>query len=246
MGPITHLFISIKTTGKKDNLLLLGSVFPDINTTSLGKIDRLKIHDSPDLFYDFVKLNYPNLLNFALGYKLHSPVNQGADFYSDDEVSGYAKVEGKQISADVANLLNIPESHTSLVLAHNFIEFALDLHLLEDYPNLMPLYQSSLEKKYLDQLLPCLSEYLNLSENEINKEFLNFKKLLAPKNYLSQELIAKKIILPLIKLIFKKDVDYNETLKIMAKAFKITDTGYKKFLDKTIQKIKVRELKKDL
>lgn len=246
MGPLTHIYISQKVTGKNDDFVNLGSVFPDIATTSLGKIDRIKIHDSPNLFSDFIVNKYPESKNFALGYQLHSPTNYGADFYSDDSQLGYAKIEGRKISQSVAQLLDIEDGEISIVLAHNFIELALDLHLTSQYPNLLIDYQNCLKEPIIQKILPSLSDYLKVDQKLLKNEFDNFINFLSPKFYQSLETVTQNIILKLIEFVFKKRASLGKALEITNQAVNITQPTYQEFLDETIRKIKDRELKRNL
>lgn len=84
MLPLSHTYINHKLTGSKDPLLIFGGVLPDISTASGGKLSQDLLHNNPDRFYDFVAQKFPRLLPLALGTKLHSAVNHGADFYSDN------------------------------------------------------------------------------------------------------------------------------------------------------------------
>ncbi len=129
MFPLSHIYVSTKVAGKESDLLILGSVIPDLAWFSEPLRDAL--HSSPAEFWDFVKDKYPDSLDLALGVKLHSQINKGADYYSDDNEIGYAKINGRKIIKKVTEVLNIEEGQQALGLSHSFIEAAIDLLLAE-------------------------------------------------------------------------------------------------------------------
>jgi len=240
MLPLSHTYVSIKVTNKKSPLLIFGSILPDIATTSAQQIGRDKIHNSPKELYDFININYPQLIDLGLGIKLHSQVDGGADFYSDDLQVGYAKLEGEKISADVADLLEVPKGDVSLVLAHNFIEMAVDLHLYQNNRDIWNTYDLAIEKVKIDlpRIAECLGCYLNMEQSLILNELNNLVMFLNPQSIISKEIAVEKIALPLIKLRFKKDVSVKKALEIADRALIITKPSYKEFLDNAVIEVR--------
>jgi len=240
MLPLSHTYVSTKVTGQNSPLLILGSILPDIATTSSQQIGRDKIHNSPKEVYEFISKNYPQLLDLGLGVRLHSQVDGGADFYSDDTHLGYAKLEGEKISSDVADLLGIPKGDASLVLAHNFIEMAVDLHLYQNDRSVWNVYKDAIDKVSADFpiVARCLGEYLGLDQNIIFAELNNLINFLNPQCIISKEIAAEKIALPLIKLRFRKEVSFPKTIEILNKAVDITRPSYQQFLGNAIIEVK--------
>lgn len=233
MLPLSHTYVSTKATGRNTPLLILGSILPDISTTSSQQIGRDSIHNSPDEFNNFINTKFPQLTDLGLGVRLHSQVNKGADFYSDDLEVGYAKLEGAKISGDVADLLGIPDGDISLVLAHNFIEMAVDLHLYENQNDIWKVYKKGIDavKPKLPAVAEGMSEYLKLDQPLVLRELNNLISFLSPENLTSKEIAVEKVALPLIKLRFNKDVSTEKTLSIAEKALTITKATYKEYLD---------------
>lgn len=239
MFALSHVYISTKVTGRKSDLLVFGSVLPDIATTSKGELARDEIHYSPMKFFNFVKSKHGDLLDLAIGVRLHSNVNKGADFYSDDTKTGYAKLEGKKINADVSRLLGVGEDKISLGAAHNFIEGAVDLNLIDSHPHLLSIYKHSVEHCDLQKITECLSEYLKKDKNLILKEVKHFIDFLSPEHLSSPELMTKGIAVPLIDLRLGKKVDFQETLEILKKAESLTKETYLDFLNKTVRQMRI-------
>jgi len=240
MLPLAHVYISTRVTGQRSPLLILGSILPDICTTSEQQIGREQIHNSPKEFSEFIDKNYPVLADLGLGVRLHSHVGGGADFYSDDLEVGYAKLEGAKISRDVAHLLEIPDGDISLVLSHNFIEMAVDLHLYQNQRETWNMYNEGIErvKTELPKVSECMGNYLKLEYPLILEELHNLIDFLNPYNLVSKEIAIEKIALPLIKLRFHKDISKEKTLKIAGKALDITESTYSTFLNNTVVQVK--------
>lgn len=239
MLPLSHTYVSTKVTGRKDSLLIFGSVLPDIATTSKGEVGRDKIHYSPKEFYEFVKAKFPGLLDLAVGVRLHSNVDKGADYYSDDTEIGFAKIEGEKITKDVGKLLEMDDEKINLVLAHNFIETGVDLNLRETCPEVFDLYARSLKEIDLKLVAVCLSEYLGLGKGLVLKELGNFVEFLSPDHFLSVGNAAKGAVLPLIELRFGKRVDLKEAERILTTAKEITKNNFLDYLDHAVEKMKI-------
>ena len=240
MLSLSHTYVSTKVVGKNTPLLILGSILPDISTTSLQQIKRDKIHNAPEEFNNFIKENYPQLNDLGLGVRLHSQVNKGADFYSDNLEDGYAKIEGAKISSEIADLINVTDGNDSLELAHNFIEMAVDLHLYENHREVWNMYKEAIEnvKNDLSTVANCMSDYLKLEKSLVLKELNNLITFLSPYNLTSKEIAVEKLSIPLIKLRYNKEVSIEKTLIIAEKALTITKPTYKAYLDDAVTKVR--------
>lgn len=240
MLPLAHTYVSTKAANRKNPLLILGSILPDIATTSSQQIGRDMIHNSPVELFNFIKSNYPALIDLGWGVRLHSQVNRGADFYTDDFDTGYAYIYGREISKDVAILLSTPHDQSCLVLAHNFIELAIDLHLAKSNKQITDAYKLGIEnsKKEFATISECLGNYLSLDSATVSTEIDKLVSFLDIKNIESKELAIKKLILPLIKLRYKNDVSEEKALEILDKALELTEPTYQDFLDKTVIEVR--------
>ena len=240
MLPLAHTYVSTKATGKTTPLLIFGSILPDIATVSSQHFDRDKIHNSPRELFEFIKSNYPDLLDLALGVRLHSQIDKGADFYTDDWDIGYAYLNGKNISNDVADMLGLPNGKISAVLAHNFIELAIDLHLYQNQIEIWNTYKRGLEEitKNFSEISQCLGSYLELDANIIIQELNGLIIFYSPDKFISKESAITKGTLPLIKLRLNKDVSKEKALAILNKALEITKSTYQQFLDNTVTEVR--------
>jgi len=238
MLPLSHTYVSIQVTGKKNALLVFGSVLPDIATTSKNKISRDKIHSSPKEFYDFVKNHYPSLIDLAFGVRLHSNIGKGADYYSDDSKVGFANLEGRKITGQVKKLLSTDDEKLGLGLAHNFIEAGVDLNLKDLHPEIFDIYSKSFKEINLQIIADCLSEYLGLKKEKTLKELRNFIDFLSPEHFSSINNMVR-IIASLVEIKFGKTVSPAETKRILMNAKSITKDSSMKFLDGVVERMKV-------
>jgi hypothetical protein len=239
MLPLAHIYVASGVLKRVSDLLIVGSVLPDIATTSLGRIDRDMIHYSPAEFYDFVNKNYPDLRDLAIGVKLHSPVNKGADFYSDDDQTGYAKINGKKLVSKVARLTGMKEDdQAAIVLAHNFIEAGIDLNLTKNHRHLPKLYRSALENTDIDRVALCLADYLKSDPQTINKELAVLFDFVGPDSFENVDNMAEKTVMDLMRTRMGIEVDKNMTVDILKEAVKITEGDYLEFLDSTTERMR--------
>ncbi len=265
MAPLSHVYVATKVANRSTPLLILGSVLPDIawvSSTSLGKDE---IHNNPDRFSEFIQNNYPGLSDLSLGVKLHSPIHKGADFYSDDPKTGFAKVKGKMIQDRVARLfrletegINVPlrfgmkintnssfgrllhaNDKVSLMFAHNFIEAAVDLHLAKSQPKVVDLYKKALKTVDLVPIIDALSSYLTRDKEEIDKELTFFLDFVSPDHISSPETTVENFIIPYIKNRLGKELDPKETYSILLSAMDLTKKDYLELLDEAIEKMKL-------
>lgn len=237
MLPLSHIYVSTKVTKRKSPLLVFGSVLPDVSWTSTSEIGRDQIHYAPKELYEYVAKNCSQLMDLALGIRLHSNVDKGADYYSDDLEIGFAKVEGRKIESKTANLLGEEKSEKSLVLAHNFIEASVDMLLNESRPEILELYRKSVESIDLDEISLCLSKYLHLDKEVVSSEIGKFLNIVGPIAYVSKESFVDRMLI-LVKQRRGKDVDRDKTEKILQEAVELMKDKYQGYLDNAIENMR--------
>ncbi|MCA1553293.1 MAG: hypothetical protein LC737_02835 [Chloroflexi bacterium] len=237
MFPLSHVYVSTTVLGKQSKLLVLGSVLPDIAWFT-QKFRGAQIHDAPQAFADFVQFNRPDLADLALGVLLHCPSSKGADFYSDDDTTGYAKVEGRKLSADVARLAQIEDGQTSVVLAHNLVEAAVDLHLAETTPQLLSVYRDAIVSDMVEDMATCVAGYLETDPAVVEPELRAYFAALGPDHLMSPGLIAQHIAVPLLSAATQYSVDPSGTVALIEQAHALTRPTYREFLDSTVRQMR--------
>ena len=237
MFPLSHTYVSTRVLKRQTPNLVFGSVLPDIATTSKNNIGRDKIHYSPNEFLSFVKSKYPELIDIAIGVNLHSHINKGADYYSDDSTTGFAYTYGKNLVSKVKHLLKIEDDTISLVLSHNLIEAGVDINLLRKNPEVLEIYTNGFQKIDKEKIVSCLSEYLALPKDTLKLEIDNFITFLGPESISSVDTIIDRVAIPLIQLRFNCKVDRGETVSIISEAARLMEREYIRLLDQAVRGI---------
>lgn len=238
MAPSSHTYISTKLTGRTSDLLVFGGILPDISSSYNGIINRHKIHYEPNKLYDFIKTKYPDLIDLGIGVKLHSYVGKGADYYSDNEITGFAILEGKKLDADAAKLLKLKKGKKSYILAHNFIEAGVDLNLADSHPQLIEMMDKSFKDCNNKRIAEFLSSYLKIKKDSALKALTKFKNRFDPKLITHPTKRIDTIAYPLIKERFGIVVDKKEAIQLLEKAKKIMKGSYLKYLDNATEEMK--------
>lgn len=173
------------------------------------------------------------MLDLALGIKLHGN-QKGADYYAHFYKEGYAYKKSEQILKDVALLLGSKDEKTTLNKAHNFVEVALDLHLLKDNPGLLNLYRAAIDGVNLDEIAECLAEYFRIDKKIVLEE-LNFYI----KNVGSESVSSSESFIPkLIRVTTGREVSKEAILPILRKAKDATEDSYKNLCEEMIAEMK--------
>lgn len=237
MLPLVHTYIAIKVSKKKTPLLVVGSVLPDIVWIDRKTFSPEKLHDDLDDFYAYIERNQKDMLDLALGMKLHSN-KVGADKYSHFYKGGYSYVKGKEIIPDLRTLLNSNEEKKIAGLSHNFIEAALDISLFGSRPEVLDLYKSSVLKADLNKISKVLSDYSKVDYEKASKAVKVLFGLVSFDSLASDKRIAEEILPVFIKLSFGKEVAGNEILKILRKAVRVVKDDYENMFDEMISEMK--------
>ncbi|MCK9378582.1 MAG: hypothetical protein M0P97_00350 [Candidatus Moranbacteria bacterium] len=171
MFPLTHIYCSKRIDSNSTPDLLYGSIFPDIPITGIISWDKMKTET--EKFSSYIKEHYPDLKNFAEGLLLHESPN-GIDRFVHGE-NGFAYINGRYILDDIAKYF--PKK--SIDAAHSFIEFAVEILLVEKSPNLQADIASVLlwSTENLNQLAEAFGKFFNLDNEKAIKtinEFNNF------------------------------------------------------------------------
>lgn len=232
MFPLVHIHIATQVVKKKTPLLVLGSVIPDFVWVSKGKIPPENLHNNIDDFYNFVDKKHRDMLDLALGMKLHSN-KMGADLYSHLYEGGYSYNKGKQLLPDIKKLVEGDDKKLS-DLSHSFIEASLDLLLYKDKPEALDLYKNSLNEADLDKISTVFSEYTKIDKEFISKNIKALLNLVKPENLASEQTFSNNILPKMIEIGFNQKVEKSKILEILKKAINITKADYKDLLKSTI------------
>ncbi|HBB76653.1 MAG: hypothetical protein A2186_03575 [Candidatus Levybacteria bacterium RIFOXYA1_FULL_41_10] len=233
MFPLVHIYAATTISKKKTHLLVIGSVLPDLVWVNRDKFPPQNLHDSLDDFYSYIEKNHKDMLDLALGMKLHSN-EVGADKYSHFYKGGYSYVKGKELAPDLSKLVDSNSDKKMFDLSHNFMEAALDLNLLNDHPEIIDLYKDSLHGVDLRMISKVLSEYSNIDYELFFKTIQTLFDVVNPENLASEESISNFVLPKMIKLGFNQDVDDQKVLRILQKAVRISSKDYKELFSEML------------
>ena len=237
MYPLTHIYAVQKIFNRNNNLLNLGSIFPDM--CLVGISDRRTSHTNGIKLLSFIKNNYPELKDFALGYLTHAESPACLDFYCDGqyhEKDGYAFIQSRPLIENAAIALNITKERAE-IRAHNLIEMAIEILLVRKCPDLIEDCENIIEFIKNDQKLnEALGKFFSKTPENIKNAQLKFFNLLEIKNPIPETMAAAFAVSTKIK----ENVDINQvaTANLIEKAMYIIKDEYEDFMDKSIEKIK--------
>lgn len=233
MFPLVHIYTATEVSKKKSALLVIGSVIPDLVWVNRAKIPPEKIHDNLDDFYSYIKKNHKDMLDLALGMKLHSN-EVGADKYSHVYNGGYCYVKGKQILPELTKLIKTDNEKKISDLSHNFIEASLDILLHQDQPNILGLYKKSLSEVDLEGIASTISDYSKLDKGLLFNTIQTLFNVVAPENLASEKSIAENVLPKFIEISFKQKVSNAEVLKLLQKSVEISRKDYKELFSEML------------
>lgn len=225
-----HVYFANEITKSKDPNLLFASIFPDVAWISRGKIDRNKIHSE-----------------YAYSLKLDSkfsPIVEGLryhlalDHFTHDYKGGYAFKSASEIDVEVADLLKIEKGRDSLLMAHNYIEAALELCLVDKFPQVLDLYRDMMSKADKKLFIEYSSKYLDVTEKVADKVISSYIKEVSPQRMSSFKGLSEYMLPNLVGLKFSKEVDIEKSRKILKKAVEIITPTYIDFLNHAINSTK--------
>lgn len=235
MCPLTHIYIATKVAERESPLLVIGSVLPDVVWMS-RRLPSDKLHDNPKEFYEFVRSNSKDMHDLALGMMLHSNA-KGADYYSHFYKGGYAMAKGKNLIKDLVNLFNFKDEKLNLYKAHNFIEAALDVHLLENNGDLVDLYKNSNDFN-LEKIAQSIYEFTNFDKDIIKGDLDSFFKIFGPESVSSKKAFVNNFFPPVLEAAFHEKAPGEEIAKILDKALEITEKDWQELIEMIIPKMK--------
>ena len=231
MFPFTHFYCTKKIAGISSPDVLYGSIFPDVPMT--GIIAWGKIDEEVENFSNFIKHKDASLDGFADGLLLHEEPN-GIDRFVHGE-KGYAFVKGAKILSDIEKYF--PEK--SINVAHSFVEFAVDMLMVEKFPNLQKDagLVSNWADENLEKIAMAFSEFFDLDQQKAIVAVGEFSNWLTEDDLSSRE----KAISSYTKLTnILRHTNYTEEIigSLLEKAIAVVRDDYLHFLEETIEKCK--------
>ncbi len=231
MFPLTHIYCSKQIANNAKTLLLYGSVFSDIPV--VGIIDWDIMETKTEEFSGYIKKNYPGLIDFAEGLLLHEkPI--GIDRFVHGK-NGYAYVKGKKILKQIKEYF--PKN--SLTTAHNFIEFAVEILLVENTPNLIneikPILKTANDN--INQISEVFSEFFNLEIGKTKNSIEEFNNFLLKMDLSSRDK-SIQFYTHLINKLKKNNYSEEVIKKLLTESIDCVKEDYYEFFQDVIVKCK--------
>lgn len=135
MNILGHPYVAFKTIGKLTPLVVAGSLLPDLVPFVPNSVFTFQeIHESPDLFFDFLQRNYPKKKDLALGMMSHS-VKLGADKFNQ-EIEGWLLAGNqetrKELAEKIVDCSGVSAEVAEKFRLHNYLWLGIDVYLLKN------------------------------------------------------------------------------------------------------------------
>ncbi|MBI2021291.1 hypothetical protein HYS93_00195 [Candidatus Daviesbacteria bacterium] len=230
----THAYLASKIYQSEDTLLIIGSILPDIAVTKVIKWEGgLHGFDRCKDFEKFIQGYEPDYMNLYKGIYAHNIVD---DITHKNYIGGvgYAYQNNHELVGLVKRLYGLDEDRAKGV-AHNYIESAVDILLLEKYPKVQQLLRNaanSIDKEYIAELL---SEYFRLNKEDLEINLNKFLDLFTKYDFKDQ-ISWVRFWEDLEKLLSLKSLTSEQRGEILITALNSVKLTYEDFLSYTIIK----------
>lgn len=228
----THAFIASSILNSNNPLAIVGSVFPDIAITKLiGWQDGF--HDKNNLikFSEFVASHNQEYIPLAQGIITHFIVdNYSHNNYMNE--TGFAFQNNERLVEMIKYFYDI-DNQLAATKAHNYIESAVDYHILQNNLWVQNLLKNSIEEVDINKLSKLLEKFFDLPHNK-TKESINVYFNLILGYDLSSVSGLLKLWGELEEYMNLKNISVNARIKIIKTSITITKETHKEFVDFSI------------
>ncbi|HSX39822.1 MAG TPA: hypothetical protein VLI92_04520 [Candidatus Saccharimonadales bacterium] len=243
MNIIGHTYIASKVIGRLNSDVAFGSHVNDLvpfvpNST----FSFQEIHESPELFLEFLKVHYPARKDLAWAMMTHS-VKFGADKFNRD-IDTWLTSGNEQLIEEIANKI-VDCSSVSFKVAkeyrmHNYLWCGIDLYLLKKEPDFikqLPELHKNLDKSGVAIMLAeCFGKDSNLVLNDINYLFdeIDFNNLLSIEGL---AVLWKRFMAGLPE---KDEIDVEKTISTWNYIYNSFDNRWEDILENVVTQVKVQ------
>jgi len=231
MFPLTHVYMIQKIFQPADDLLVLGSIFPD--STIGNSLTYNQTHRQGKRIYEYIKDKEPDFLPFILGVISHGVEPKGLDYFGDEKYldfeKGYCFEWARPIVDATIEVCNLPRRF-GWWKAHNFIEMAIELDIAYRYPEA----HAALSRAYENTELiawagETLADFFYATPHEIIAGIIHFR------NYVLEEGVsASKLAISYNNQMFRRHsikVDIEKVEELILWARELVKDNYEDFLD---------------
>lgn len=235
MYPHTHIYLTKLITGSSNELLLLGSVIPDLIQEGLMPqgFDRQVVE-----LMRFFKEKEPKFIPLCLGMTLHEfPI--GIDRFVHSSYNGgpgYAFQFNNELFSLAKSTFNCDDQKASLA-AHFAVEKAVEIKVLSEHPDLLKELNKVMNLSVLSELFSLLAEFYNIPVENIEEEWASYKHICLDYDLSSVTDQAKEWSF-LYKKVFSIDTPPDKIEKLIEAAKEVIKPSVDEFLDFCVSECK--------
>lgn len=217
MFTMTHMYFSYEFL-ETSHAVTLGAMFPD--TFIFSPLTYQQTHSNAKELVEFCKARYPEYVPFAQSVLLHETLDYFGDKNWEGSGVGYCFINGKDLVSDIMRVYGTQDESFAVFKAHNFIEMAIQVLLVDAYPELPELFKQAIDdKELIEGLAVMLSEYYGCDSDAIQRSLLRFPTVVEYEDPSPKNMIAKSNLQTLIKN--KKTIDTEEGIMLINQAKEI-------------------------
>ena len=227
-----HLYFTQKIFNSKiDDLLVIGSILPDIAVTKIVDWNELHKSERVERFEEFVKENNQKYLPLIKGIKSHI-VLDNFTHKSYKNGTGYAFQKSPPLINLASECCGI-DKKSAKKAAHNFIEIAVDILLLKDDPDLVDILKKSIKSCNKSELSKLLSSFFKKDKDAVFLALSDYFEVILRYN-LSNIDGWVSLWADINNLLYSKKIDKCLTSKTIIKATHLVKNSYLEFLEDSI------------
>jgi hypothetical protein len=234
MFPLSHIVVSTRVLGRCSDLLVLGSVIPDGAWIVPRVLPRSKIHDDAAGFDRYVKLNYWEYADLGLGVKLHALEQKGADYYSDDEVEGFAVNNCEELGVEVSEI-RFESRKSKISLLHNYVEAAVELQVASNHAEVVEWYGEAIAGSGVGVLVKVLADYLGLELEEVRVGVEQLFGTLSLQNLTRRENIVRECLWRFGKMKCGEGFTQEMAERLLDRSARIVEGKWEQWLENAVE-----------
>ncbi len=173
-----HAYVAGKIFGSDDKLLLTGSFLPDIAVLKIIDWDKSGMHgrEAAKRFKDYIEKHHSDYLSLAKGVIAHNILDDFSHFdYNGGK--GYAYINNKELVKKTSQYYG-DDGKLGLRKAHNFIESAVDILLLQKQSDIYTKIVDATEKVDKNALAKVVGEFFGIDESKTEQTLTEYFALI--------------------------------------------------------------------
>ncbi len=231
-----HVFVAQQILSSKiDSLAIIGSFLPDVALMKLISWDDLHKEETLQEFTSFLRKTNPDYLPLSAGISCHIVLDNLSHSYYKNAV-GYAY---QYATPEFMNLVSqatlSDDPKITKIKTHSFIETAVDMLLLQQYPELRETMRNAVTKTNIKEISKLISGFFTLDKQQCHKAITDYFTLMTVYDL---NKMGDYIALwnALNKLLFDKGINEVKTEEAITIAINLVKDSYQEYLNTAIEK----------